>query len=238
MKTPGQLLYGLFAGLMITSGILALTGAGDTGVYPRTVDALESRYADEITANRKYSTYADKALQENYPNISHLFTALAASEAVHAQNFARLLSELGIETDKLIATESAVDSTRENIAHATAVEAAEIDHEYPKILETIAPEKHDDAITIITYAWKAEQQHRDLMLRIKKAAGRYFGLLASHIEGEQARYYVCRICGSTLTELPERQCPICGHDVKEYEEVTPSEGVVKAWEAAKEKEDE
>jgi hypothetical protein len=48
---------------------------------------------------------------------------------------------------------------------------------YPKILETIAAENHEQAILFITYAWKAEKQHRKLILKIKKASKRFFWIV-------------------------------------------------------------
>jgi rubrerythrin len=112
-----------------------------------------------------------------------------------------------------------VGSTRENIDEATTVEADEIDRAYPAIIERISPEGHEQAIQTITWAWKAERQHRDLILRIQSAARKWFGILVSRIEGEPNRYYVCGICGSTLTEHPEHQCPICGRPADHYVEV-------------------
>lgn len=187
--------------------------------YPETVKALQQRYADEIVAHQKYSMYAQQAEKENYPNIAHLFRSLAASEAVHARNFKRLLSGLKHEAITPEIPEFPATNTKQNIRDASSVEASEIDNEYPAILESIRSEDHKEAIQNITYAWEAERQHRDLILKIKKASKRFFGLLAGHIEGIPTRYYVCQICGSTLTELPAKQCPICGHAAAHYSEV-------------------
>jgi len=203
---------------------LALPAAADPAgpvpaSYPVTIAALQERYVDEVRAHRTYGAYAAQAEAEGYPNIAHLFRALGASEAIHARNFRRLLEDLGAEPAAEEAPLPPVGKTRENIARATGVEADEIDNEYPAILDRIRPEGHAQAIEKITWAWEAERQHRDLILKIKKAAGSWFGLLASHIENEGRRYYVCQICGSTVTELPAAQCPICGHSSDSYEEV-------------------
>ena len=114
-------------------------------------------------------------------------------------------------------------STREHLQLAATVEADEIDKEYPLILDRIEAEQHEEAIRFITFAWKAEGQHRDLILKIKKAASWYFGMLVSKIEGSPTRYYVCQICGSTVKELPKSRCPICDHFSEDYREVTEFE---------------
>jgi rubrerythrin len=194
-----------------------VTGAANSA-YPKTIAALQERYSDEVIAHQKYGAYAEHALADGYPAIAHLFRALAASEAIHARNFARLLRELG-QAPRMPEVKFEVSTTRRHLQQAATVEAEEIDTRYPKILEDIERENHEEAIRFITYAWKAERQHRDLILKIKKAASWFFGMLVSRIEGDPTRYYVCQVCGATAMELPTGQCPICGHPPSEYKEV-------------------
>jgi rubrerythrin len=186
----------------------------------QTIEALKDRYQDEVSAHQAYVAYADRACREGYPNIAHLFKSLAASEGVHARNFKKLLQELKVDIQSIpMPKAQEAGSTRSNLKHATTVERDEIDHEYPAILKRIASEANHDAITSITYAWKAEQQHRDLIVKIYNAAKRWFGLLVGRIEGGESHYHVCSICGSTLTEIPQDKCPICAQSVSHYREV-------------------
>lgn len=212
---------GLASILFFMTGVVANHSIADTSelIYQKTIAALQERYVDEITAHQKYNAYAQRALKENYPNIAHLFRSLAASEAVHARNFKKLLLKLGVEVKLPEKLEYKVASTKANIRHATTVEENEIDRKYPGILKSISSENHEDAIRFITYAWKAEKQHKELIHKIRKASKRFFGIVAERIEGEPTRYYVCQICGSTLSELPAKACPICEHAASEYEEV-------------------
>ena len=193
----------------------------DPAPYPKTIAALQERYADEVVAHQKYGSYAEHALREGYPAIAHLFRALAASEAIHGKNFARLLREMG-EKPRVPKVTFETSTTREHLKQAATVEAEEIDTEYPKILDRIRDENHHEAIKHITYAWKAEKQHRDLIIKIKNAAGWFFGSLVKKIEGTPTRYFVCQVCGSTVAELPTGQCPICDHPPSEYAEVPGS----------------
>ena len=199
--------------------------ARDASQYPLTIASLQARYREEMQAKYKYTAYGVKAREENYPHIAYLFDSLSYSEFVHARNFARQLTELGVEVDPLPKFDFEVLKTKENIKHATAVEMDEIAHRYPNILKEIKGEQHDEAIQFMTYAWKSEGQHRDLLQKIQKAAKKYFGMLAAHIEGQANRYYVCEVCGSTLTALPKESCPICAHPVKHYIEVPGFPGV-------------
>lgn len=213
----------LFAAAGIAIGgiekVFASTGQGEKAGYTRTIEALKLRYADEINAHRKYTAYVRRAEDENYPNIAHLFRSLAASEAVHAENFKRILIDLGARVEPPVLPEFEVSGTRENIRDATSVEVDEIDREYPSIIKKIAPENHGEAILFTTYAWEAEKMHRELIMKIQKGARRWFGLLAKRIETKPYRYYVCSVCGTALTELPEEVCPICGRPVSVYREV-------------------
>jgi rubrerythrin len=187
--------------------------------YPKTVYALQERYTDEIHAVHKYLAYAQKALSEEYPNIAYLFVSFAASESVHARNFKKLLSDLGVEVEEIPEREFKVSSTRENLKNATALEIEEIDREYPRVIEYIRPEKHEAAIQDIMYAWKAEKQHLDLLKKVLSGTGIFFGMLVKEIEKTDVRVFVCQRCGSTLTELPRDACPICKGPVARYREV-------------------
>lgn len=204
--------------ILVTVGSFCVQAAEESS-YPKTIQALKQRYADEMVAHQKYGAYARQADKEEYPYVAHLFRSLAASEIVHGRNFKRLLEDLGVQPPPIQKLDLKVKKTKKNIHHATAVEAEEIDKQYPAILKDIGPEKHQAAIQSITYAWKAEEQHRDLILKIKKASKRFFGILVSHIEGEPTRYHVCQICGSTLTAVPADLCPICVHPASNYVEV-------------------
>lgn len=187
--------------------------------YPETISVLKTSYSDEVQALHTYAAYAQKAHSEGYPNIAHLFVALAASETVHARNFKKILSDLGAVVEKTPMPEISVSSTRKNLKEATGVELQEIDTKYPKFIQKIKPEKCEAAIQDITYAWKSEHQHRELLEKIRSATGMFFGLLAKKIEGAPADYFVCQRCGSTVLELPKDSCPICGSTVSNYKRV-------------------
>ena len=179
---------------------------------------LQTAYQNEIQAHVSYQAYAQKALSENYPNIAHLFVALASSESIHARNFKQCLSDLNVEVTEPKA-EIKVSSTKENSEKCDTEELQEIDKRYPQFVERITSEKHEVAIRNLTYAWESEKQHRTLIEKIESGTGILFGLLASRIEGKPFRYFVCQACGSTIRELPTEACPICSIPVSHYREI-------------------
>ena len=200
--------------------LLILPGAVSAGSYPLTIEALQERYADEITAHRKYSAFAQQACTEGYPNIAHLFKTLASSEAIHGRNFKKILKQLGAKPTGGGGSIKA-GSTRSNLKQAATVERDEIDKTYPGLLQQIKGENHEAAIRNITYAWKAEKQHRDLIVKLQKASSKFFGMLVKRIEGEDSHFHVCQVCGSTLLEKPAGKCPICGRPASKYREIAP-----------------
>ncbi|NIM99003.1 MAG: rubrerythrin [candidate division Zixibacteria bacterium] len=187
--------------------------------YPKTIDALQERYVDEIHGVHRYLAYAQKAISEDYPNIAYLFVAFAASESIHARNLKGLLVDLGVQVNEIPKPEFRVSTTQDNLNKAATVEIEEIDYEYPRLIEYIKPEKHGATIQSIIYAWKAEEQHRDLLKKVLSGTGVFFGLLAEKIERTSLHFYVDQGCGSILTHLPKDVCPICKGPVVQYNEV-------------------
>jgi rubrerythrin len=187
--------------------------------YPETISVLQTLYQDEVQAFNDYKAYAKKAASEKYPNIARLFITLATSESIHARNFKNVLSNIGVEAEEVPRFESKVSSTRKNLKLATAVELEEIDNKYPQFIKQVTPENHAEAIQYITYAWEAEKQPRALLKKIKSGTGIFFGLLTQKIEGSPSPYFVCQSCGSTLSEIPEATCPVCGGPSAKYKEI-------------------
>ena len=183
--------------------------------YPETVSVMEVVLKGELLARARYVSYAAKAREENYPRIAALAIALAASEDIHGRNFQKVLRDLGCRPSMEVPT-VAVGDTRANLHNASKAELEEIDTRYPQYLARIRPENCSEAIAALTFAWKAESQHRDLISELFQGSGVLFGLLARTIEGTPVEYFVCDNCGSTLPELPRDACPVCAGPVSRY----------------------
>jgi rubrerythrin len=114
--------------------------------YSQTIAVLQDLYSDEMKAHLTYLAFNQKALSEDYPNIAHLFVALATSESIHALNFKQLLAELKVEVKEMPQPEIEVSSTKKNLRYATQVELKEIDQRYPQFIDRIKRENHEAAI--------------------------------------------------------------------------------------------
>lgn len=89
--------------------------------------------------------------------------SLSTSESIHARNFKDILSVLKVGVNDISNPELKVSSTKKNLKKATQVELNEIDNQYPKFIQMIKAENHQEAIRSITYAWESEKQHRELI---------------------------------------------------------------------------
>lgn len=213
----------ILSACFLISAVL-LSSADTQPNFPETISVLKSAYNGEILAERRYLAYALKAKEEGYPNIAHFFTALSTSESIHARNFKQILFELGVESEETPKAGVNVSSTKKNLKHATNVELEEIDSKYPDYINMIKPEGHKAAVQNITYAWKSEMQHRDLIKKIQSGTGVFFGALVKEFKKSPTRFHICHHCGSTLIELPENTCPICNGPVSNYKEAAVRSG--------------
>jgi rubrerythrin len=154
-----------------------------------TKDNLQTAFAGESQANRKYLFFAEKAEQEGHKQIAKLFRAAADAETVHARNHLKVMQ--------------GIKSTRENLLAARGGENYEFTEMYPVFIKQAGTEGDDKAKDSFDLANKVERIHHglfnDALNKIEKG----------ETIGEKS-IYVCQYCGNTVEgEAPEK-CPICG----------------------------
>ena len=198
--------------------IQAVAGEDKIANYRETISVLQELYKAEITASKTYSEFTQKAEEEKYYSISRLFSALSGSETVHARNFKNILNDLGVEAKNFPDPDTKIADTKTNLKWAFKVELSEIDTNYPKLIKKIKLEGNKRALEDITYAWKSEMQHRDLIKKMQSALGFFFGKIVDKLK-EAKDYHVCQRCGSTVFKLPEKFCIICGSPVSMYKQI-------------------
>ncbi len=154
-----------------------------------TEENLQSAFAGESQANRRYLFFADKAEKEGYPQAARLFRAAAEAETIHARNH--------------LAAMDGVGSTRDNLMAGAIGEHYEFTRMYPPFIEQAEAEDNKRAQRSFEYANEVEQIHHKHFEEAIKAFD----------AGQQLKdelYFVCPVCGNTVAgEAPEK-CPICG----------------------------
>lgn len=189
--------------------------------YPATIAAMQSAREAETTTYYQYTEFGRRAQLEGYSGVAYLFAAFAASEQVHAANFGKILTRLNVELSPIAKPAISAGTTRENLMRAANGEMSSIDDFYPKLLEQLRPEGHEEALTLVRYAWASEKQHRDKIQQIQRWTGSFFETVARTIDRKTGRYFICQICGSTVNAIPAGACPVCKFPPAHYRGIEP-----------------
>lgn len=112
---------------------------------------LQVALASEADANRRYTAYGIRALQEGYPEIAQLFLEAAGAETVHAYSHLLALDAIG--------------TTEENLRTAVTGEADEIDRVYPRMVVEAEAEGRHEAAASFRLALERERHHQQMFRR-------------------------------------------------------------------------
>jgi len=163
-----------------------------------TPENLQSAFAGESQASRKYTFFAEKAEKEGHSQIARLFRAAAEAETVHARNHLRVMDGIG--------------STRNNLSAAISGEHHEFTEMYPGFIEQAKSESNERAEISFIHANAVEKIHHGLYQKALEA-------LEAGQKLKDEPYFVCQICGNTIAgEAPEK-CPVCGAPRSKFERV-------------------
>jgi rubrerythrin len=153
----------------------------------KTEEALNSAFAGESQANRKYTAFAAQAEMEGFAQAARLFRAAAEAEAIHAFNHIKVLK--------------AIKTTKENLREAIAGETHEFKEMYPAMIAAAKAEGSKDGERTLSYANAVEEYHAKL----------YHDMLQDlDTKNESYPYFVCPVCGMTVEKSPPDKCPVCG----------------------------
>ena len=184
--------------------------------YPKSIKALKSGVAAETAAHRRYVEFGQHANSEGYKGLAYLYTALATSELIHAENYKRLLATLGESVNEPEIAPVRVGTAKENLIYAAEREMNSIENTYPLLLQSVEGEGHTAVTAAIQYSWASHKQHLEIIEKIRRWSPSFFESVARKIDEKTDHYYVCEICGSTVTEIPVGSCPICGESAANY----------------------
>jgi rubrerythrin len=164
----------------------------------KTIDDLKSAFAGESQANRKYLFFADKAAEEGYPQVARLFRAAADAETVHARSHLNVMKGVGATTD--------------NLKVAISGEGYEFEEMYPAFIKQAKAEGNNDAEVSFTRANKVEKIHHGLYSEVLKA-------LEAKQELKEEPFFVCQVCGNTVSGEAPLVCPVCGAPIAEFKRI-------------------
>ena len=164
----------------------------------KSTENLETAFAGESQAYRKYLFFAEQADKEGHRQIARLFRAAAEAETVHARKHLTVLD--------------GIRSTRDNLQSAIGGEHYEFTTMYPEFIQQAEAEGESKARTSFDLANQVEKIHHGLF----KAA---LDMLEKKQAPEEKTFYVCQVCGYTVEGEAPDKCPICGADRKMFKPV-------------------
>ncbi len=196
---------------------LLAAGAG----HAATVAALRRGVQGETGAHRRYVLFGRLAKEDGYRGLAYLYTALASSELIHAQHYDRVLAKLGVPPAEVDPVEVPTGSAKDNLIYAAEREFKSIEETYPALLAEVETEGYADAVSAVRYAWASHQQHLEIITKIRRWSPSFFETVARRIDEGTDRYYVCQVCGATVTAQPTSACPVCDQPAAAYKLIPP-----------------
>jgi rubrerythrin len=154
-------------------------------------------FIGEAKAYFRLLAYAEKAAEEEVPQIALLFRSIAESERVHAMRHMNLMKDLIVkDTD----TNLEKSFQREKTISETA---------YPDMIKTAEDEGETAAALTFSQARDVETFHAKL----------YERAIYKVIKDEVSAYQICQVCGYITDRAAPDKCPVCGAPKEKFKSV-------------------
>jgi rubrerythrin len=176
-----------------------------------TLKNLQAAYNGESNAHVRYLAFAKKAQEEGYGQVASLFRATARAEAIHRDNHAAVIRQMGGSPQNKIETPQ-VKSTKENLQAAIKGESYERDTMYPQFLAQAKKEGNKAAVRTFDFAVVTESGHAKLYSSASNNLTAW--------KGGNKTFYVCPECGLTVALIDFQKCPECGEPKGKFEKIT------------------
>src|SRR4030042_5435902 len=151
----------------------------------RLKEAFHEVYEGEAKAALRLKLFANKADQEELPQIAQLFRVIAFSEEIHGERALRMLRE--------------IKDTDTNLKDSFQSETRIAGVAYEQFLEVAGEIGDTMASTIFSNSRDVEDGHAKL-----------YKYAINHLIGErETTYYVCQVCGFVSDGILPDACPVC-----------------------------
>lgn len=188
----------------------------------RTEENLLAAFSGESMARNKYLFFAEKAEQENHPEVAELFKKMAQNEGMHGRLLYQRLKGIG--------------SSAANLMEAMQGEYGEWTNMYPSFAKTAREEGFEEVAVLFESIAQIEKDHEFRFLSaLNQLNGGKAAPMASPApaakEGEKETEivtvagYRCMFCGATYEKRPD-VCGVC-HAIGSFEPTTIQKKVEK-----------
>lgn len=154
-------------------------------------------FVGEAKAYFRLLAYAEKAEEEDVPQIAHLFRAIAEAERVHATRQLNLVKDI------------VVKDTDTNLEVSFQREKSVSENEYPTFLREAEREGETAAALAFSHARDAESFHAKL----------YERAIMNLIKNSVKAYHVCQVCGYVTDKKVPAECPVCGAPKEKFKHI-------------------
>jgi rubrerythrin len=166
-------------------------------VKEKTRENVYKAFIGEAKAYFRLLAYAEKADEEEVPQVALLFRAIAEAERVHATRQLNLVKDL------------LVKDTDTNLEKSFQREKSVSENEYPDFLKTAEEEGETAAALAFSHARDAEGYHAKL----------YERAMMNVIKDVVKAYHVCQVCGYVTDKKIPKVCPVCGAPPEKFKTV-------------------
>lgn len=154
----------------------------------KTKENVSTAFIGEAKAYFRLLAYAEKAEEEEIPQIALLFRAVAEAERVHATRNLDLMKDF------------VVKDTDTNLMKSFNREKTVSENAYPEFIKDAEQEGEKAAEIFFGHARDAETFHAKL----------YERAIYHVIKEDIAVYHVCQVCGYVSENKVPDNCPVCG----------------------------
>ncbi len=145
-------------------------------------------FIGEAKAYFRLLAYAQKAKEEDVPQVDLLFRAIAEAEKVHAMRMLNLAKDI------------VVKDTDTNLETSFQREKTVSENVYPDFIKDAEDEGEDLAVLAFSHARDAESYHAKL----------YDRAIYNVIKDIVKAYHICQVCGYVADKRLPKKCPVCG----------------------------
>ena len=163
----------------------------------KTKKNVYAAFIGEAKAYFRLLAYAEKADEEQEPQIALLFRAIAEAEKVHATRQLNLVKDL------------LVKDTDTNLENSFQREKSVSENTYPDFIKDAEDEEEAQAAMVFSHARDAESYHAKL----------YERAIYNVIKNVVKAYHVCQVCGYVTDKKIPKKCPVCGAPPERFKTV-------------------
>ena len=154
----------------------------------KTQENVLAAFIGEAKAYFRLLAYAERANEEDVPQIAALFRAVADAERVHATRMLNLVKDL------------VVKDTDTNLEKSFQREKSVSENAYPDFIKEAQEDGEEAAALAFSHARDAESFHAKL----------YERAIYHVIKDKASEYHICQVCGYVTDKRKPDECPVCG----------------------------